>query len=404
MSKITQQSEQIMFTRPIFQLIYNRISEIRRFIQVLAGPRQVGKTTLAKQLMVKVSFPVIYASGDDPDWRGHDWIEQQWELARLKTKSYGEALLILDEVCKTPSWSEIVKKLWDEDTFNNVPLKVILLGSAPLLMQHGLTESLAGRFEIIPIMHWIFAEMQAAFGWTLEQYIFFGGYPGSASLIDDQSRWSNYVRDSLITTTISKDILLLTSIKKPALLRMLFQLGCEYSGQILSYQKMLGQLHDAGNTTTLAHYLRMLSDIGMLTGLEKITRGKITQRSSSPKLQVFNNALITAQANFTLHDAETNRDYWGRLVESAIGAHLLNSISGKKIELFYWREKNSEVDFILRQNHKIVALEIKSGRKVTTLSGIHAFKKIFPNAKSLLVGGQGMKIEEFLNMQIEDLF
>ena len=393
-----------MITRPIFQTIFNRINELRRFIQVLAGPRQVGKTTLVKQLIPKVNCPAIYASGDDPDWRGHAWIEQQWELARLQAKKGVTTLLILDEVQKTPGWSEVVKRLWDEDTYGNVPIKVLLLGSAPLLMQQGLTESLAGRFEIIPIMHWSFAEMQSAFDWSLEQYIFFGGYPGSAPLIGDQERWSNYVVDSLITTTISKDILLLTTIKKPALLRMLFQLGCEFSGQILSYQKMLGQLHDAGNTATLAHYLKLLGDISMLIGLEKFSRGVVTQRASSPKLQVFNNALITAQSSRAFHEAEMNRDYWGRLLESAIGAHLLNSAFGKKIEIFYWREKNSEVDFILQQDHKIIALEVKSGRNPTALPGINAFKKIFPTAKSLLIGAQGMKVEDFLRTPVEDLF
>ena len=382
--------------------LLNRLKEKRRFLQVLAGPRQVGKTTLARQVMLATKLPAHYASADEPSLRDRTWIEQQWDLARLKAKEgKAGALLILDEVQKVSDWSNVVKLLWDADTHAGVPLKVVLLGSAPLLIQSGLTESLAGRFELIPVPHWSFGEMHEAFGWNLEQYIFYGAYPGSAELIASPERWRRYVTDSLIETTISRDILLMTRVDKPALLRRLFHLGCAYSGQILSYQKMLGQLTDAGNTVTLAHYLDLLQGAGMVAGLSKYAHGIIRQRGSSPKLQVLNTALMTAQDSRIITEARRDGDYWGRLVESSVGAHLLNTSFGKDIELTYWRERSQEVDFILRQGKTITAIEVKSGRRPEALPGMEAFAKQFKPKRKLLVGGQGIPLDEFLSKPAE---
>ena len=377
--------------------LLKRLKEKRRFLQVLAGPRQTGKTTLARQVMEGSKLPSHYASADEPTLRDRTWVEQQWDAARLKAREHKTgALLVLDEVQKVLDWSEVVKRLWDADTHAGMPLRVVLLGSAPLLIQRGLTESLAGRFEIIPVPHWSFAEMREAFGWDLEQYIFYGAYPGSAELIAEAERWRRYVMDSLIETTISRDLLLLTRVDKPALLRRLFHLGCCYSGQILSYQKMLGQLTDAGNTVTLAHYLELLQGAGMVAGLSKYAHGLVRQRGSSPKLQVLNTALMTAQDNRTLAEARQNGDYWGRLVESCVGAHLFNTSYGTHIELTYWRERNQEVDFILQQGKTIVAIEVKSGRRREPLPGMEAFANRFKPKRKLLVGGQGIALEEFL--------
>jgi predicted AAA+ superfamily ATPase len=382
--------------------LLNRLKEKRRFLQVLAGPRQVGKTTLARQVMLATKLPAHYASADEPSLRDRTWIEQQWDLARLKAKEGKTgALLVLDEVQKVSDWSNVVKLLWDADTHAGMPLKVVLLGSAPLLIQSGLTESLAGRFELIPVPHWSFGEMREAFGWNLEQYIFYGAYPGSAELIASPERWRRYVTDSLIETTFSRDILLMTRVDKPALLRRLFHLGCAYSGQILSYQKMLGQLIDAGNTVTLAHYLNLLQGAGMVAGLSKYAYGIMRQRGSSPKLQVLNTALMTAQDSRIITEARRDGDYWGRLVESSVGAHLLNTSFGSDIELTYWRERSQEVDFILRRGKTITAIEVKSGRRPEALPGMEAFSKQFKPKRKLLVGGQGIPLDEFLSKPAE---
>jgi predicted AAA+ superfamily ATPase len=394
-----------MYHRPMYDTLVNRVQEPRRFIQVLAGPRQTGKTTLVHQVADDTPVPVHYASADEPTLQSRTWIEQQWETGRLLnagTKGKDGALLVLDEVQKVTGWSEVVKRLWDGDTRNNVSLKVLLLGSAPLLIQRGLTESLAGRFEIIPVTHWTYAEMREAFGWDLDRYIYFGGYPGAADLIGDWQRWSRYIIDSLIETTLSRDIMLLTRVDKPALLRRLFQLGCTFSGQILSYQKMIGQLQDAGNTTTLAHYLELLTGAGMLTGLQKFATRPVRERSSSPKLQVLNTALISAQSRLTFDEARKDREFWGRLVESAVGTHLINSAAGTGIELFYWRERGREVDFILRSGKTVVAIEVKSGSRKEGLPGMDAFDKAFQPKRKLLVGGDGILLEKFLLIPAAD--
>lgn len=216
-------------------------------------------------------------------------------------KSEGEALLVLDEAQKIPNWSDMIKFLWDEDTKNKTPLSVVILGSSPWLMQKGLTESLAGRFEVIPITHWSFDEMHDAFGWSLDHYVYFGGYPGAAPLSEerDSSRWIHYINDSIIETTISRDILLMSQVNKPILLRRLFQLGCNYSGQILAFNKILGELLDAGNTTTLAHYVGLLSGAGLLTGLLKFSKQAVGKKASIPKFAVFNTALQSAQSGMS---------------------------------------------------------------------------------------------------------
>jgi len=384
------------FKRPIFGSLLKRVQEKRRFIQVLAGPRQAGKTTLARQVMEDSGLPTQYVSADEPTLQDRTWLNQQWDIARMKISANKPALLIIDEIQKISGWSETVKRLWDEDTANNLPLRVLLLGSSPLLIQKGLTESLAGRFEIIHITHWDFNEMQTCFGFTLDQYIYFGGYPGAASLVSEPQRWSQYILDSLIETTISRDILLLTRIDKPALLRRLFHLGCQYSGQVLSYQKMVGQLQDAGNTTTLAHYLDLLAGAGLLTGLHKFSGKHVRQRGSSPKLLALNTGLISALSGLTYKQATSDREFWGRLTESAVGAHLVNSSKGKSIDVYYWLNRNREVDFVLSSGKYIVAIEVKSGTHKYTVKSLEDFCREFKVKRKLLVGEQGISLSEFL--------
>lgn len=371
-------------------------------MEVVAGPRQVGKSTLVQQVTDELSLPVRYVSADEPTLRGADWISQQWEAARLEVSGKAGAVLVLDEIQKIPAWSETVKRLWDEDTRKKRPLKVVLLGSAPLLIAHGLTESLAGRFEMLHLPHWSFAEMREAFGWNIDQYLTFGGYPGAAPLIRDPVRWSRYIADSLIETSIARDVLLLTRVDKPALLRRLFELACRYSGQILSYTKMLGQMQDAGNTTTLAHYLDLLAGAGMVCGLQKYAGDVARSRGSSPKLQVFNTALMTVTSGMSPEEAQSDREFRGRLVESAIGAHLANAVAVGKCELFYWRDRGQEVDFVVRSGSRLAAIEVKSGRAPQAHPGTEAFAAAFKVRRKLLVGDDGISVEDFLRRPVAD--
>ncbi len=386
------------FTRQQAATLASRLRETRHLIQVVAGARQVGKTTLVRQVLERGDQLRLYVSADEPTLRDATWLRTQWDAARDLAVQSGDvgAVLAVDEIQKVQNWSETVKRLWDEDTGNGVNLRLVVLGSAPLLLQNGLTESLAGRFEQLWLPHWSFSEMRDAFGLNVEQYLYFGGYPGAAPLLDDPDRWRRYILDALVETTIARDVLLLTRVDKPALLRRLFELGCRYSGQILSYNKMVGQLQDAGNTTTLAHYLDLLAGVGMLRGLPKYAGEAVRRRGSSPKFQVLNTALMTVQSGLSPTEARNDREYRGRLVESAVGAHLANAATAGECEVFYWRDRNREVDFVVRSGARLMAIEVKSGRAAGAMPGLAAFDEAFAPQRTLVVGGDGVPVDVFL--------
>jgi predicted AAA+ superfamily ATPase len=388
------------------ETLRDRLVGPRRHIQVVVGPRQVGKTTLVRWALGASGLPTHYATADDPGSLAEGWLRQQWELGRARAAANRRkgAVLAIDELQKLPNWSEQVKRLWDEDAAARCPLRVVALGSSPLLIQKGLTESLAGRFEAIRIPHWSFDEMRRAFKFDLDRFLVFGGYPGAAALVRDQARWAAYVRESLVDTTLNLDVLQLSRVDKPALLRRLFELACTHSGQQLSYQKMLGQLQDAGNTVTLAHYLRLLEAAGMVRGIEKYAGDMIRQRASSPKFQVLNTALTSALAGDEPRKLLASPDLRGRLVESAVGAHLANAAATGRCRLFYWRERNLEVDFVVERAGKVIAIEVKSGRRRDGLPGVGAFLKAYPKARTLLVGADGVAVEEFLLKPVEAWF
>jgi uncharacterized protein len=391
------------YRRPVYEAILARAHEPRRFLQVLAGPRQVGKTTLARQVMDAVGVPAHFASADDPTLRDAGWLAVQWQIGRARARDGGRAggLLVLDEIQKVPDWSEWVKRFWDEDSASTVPLRVMLLGSAPLLVQRGVTESLAGRFELIRVTHWSFAEMRDAFGWDLDRYLYFGGYPGAADLIGDEERWARYVLDALVETSLSRDVLLLSRVDKPALLRRLFQLGCQRSGEVVSYTQMLDELPGVGNTTTLAHYLELLAGSGMLTGLPKYTGGELRQRASSPKLLALNSALIAATGSSPFDSVQTDGALRARLAVSAVGAHLAAELPTGG-SLHYWREGQRGVDYVVvpgRARDAAVERPVAIELRLSVGSGgggLAAFASLYPGARQLIVGDGGVPLETFL--------
>lgn len=385
-----------------------RLQEPRRFLQVVAGPRQVGKTTLVSQALAALQaakpdqrIAQHSVSADNPGLVGAAWLRTHWETARSLATQAGASILVLDEVQKLPNWTAEVKRLWDEDTQAARDVRVVVLGSAPLLIARGLTESMAGRFELTRLGHWTYAEMQQAFDFTLNQYIYYGAYPGAAPLIGDPQRWAAYVRDALIETTISKDVLMMSPVQKPALLRRVFDLACRYSAQELSYQKMLGQLLEAGNTTTLAHYLQLLEGAGMVCGLQKYSGQTLRQRGSSPKLQVFNTALMGAMAlsdGFDLPRLRATPALWGRLTESAVGAELLArhlTHNSTHPLIHYWRNASNEVDFVVQQEDELFALEVKSGLNQGNTQGLDAFCKLYPTSRPLVLGTGGVDLQSW---------
>ena len=385
-----------MYKRDLTILISRRLQEPRRFVQVITGPRQVGKTTAIQQVLDELSMPSHYAAADLPAPPATEWIAQQWELARMRAPAGAPAVLVLDEVQRVSHWSIEVKRLWDEDTRRKRRLHVVILGSSALLVQRGLEESLAGRFELIRCPHWSWTECRDAFGWSLEQYVYFGGYPGAATLIGDEPRWRQYVREALIETAISKDLLLLNRVDKPALLRQLFVLACEYGGQVLSYQKILGQLADAGHTETLATYQHLLESAFLLRGLSKWSGSAVRRRGSSPKWLPLSTGLITALGSQSFAEWRAQPQQWGRLVEVTVGAHLVNQGTGQGIEVFYWREGHEEVDFVVRRGARVTAIEVKSGSRRLAQPGLAALTKRYATAKTLTVGSPELSLQRFL--------
>ena len=399
------------YIRKQYHTLKARIQEPRRFMQVLAGPRQVGKSTLVGQVLQKVPIPYSVEVADAIDPKDRDWIRRVWEGARTTMTLRGEAerLLVIDEIQKIDNWSEVVKREWDEDTRKHLNLKVVLLGSSRLLLKRGLTESLAGRFELIRLGHWSYQEMHDAFGVTLDEYIYFGGYPGAAHMIGDEKRWRKYIKDSLVAPVIEKDVLMTSNIYKPALMKQLFELGCGYSAEILSLTKLMGQLQDAGNVTTLASYLEILDQCALLTGLQKYANDDARKRGSIPKYQVYNNALLTAYKGRSFLTDRTDTTRWGRWVESTIGVHLLGMAEEADYQVYYWREparnkadKDKEVDFIIVNDGEVTAIEVKSGRRGMN-SGLPVFVEAFHPGKSFVVGSGGVSLEDFLRCDIEAL-
>lgn len=399
------------YIRKQYHTLKVRIQEPRRFMQVLAGPRQVGKSTLVGQVLQDISIPYSLEVADAVEPKDSDWIRRVWEGARTTMMLRGESerLLVIDEIQKIDNWSEMVKREWDEDTRKHVNLKVVLLGSSRLLLKRGLTESLAGRFELIRLGHWSYQEMHDAFGVTLDEYIYFGGYPGAAHMIGDEKRWRKYIKDSLVAPAIEKDVLMTSNIYKPALMKQLFELGCGYSAEILSLTKLMGQLQDAGNVTTLASYLEILDQCALLTGLQKYANDDARKRGSIPKYQVYNNALLTAYKGRSFQTDRTDTMIWGRWVESAVGTHLLSMAEEADYQVYYWREsakgkgeKDMEVDFIIVNDGEVTAIEVKSGRRGMN-SGLPFFREAFHPKKSFVVGSGGVSLEDFLRCDIEVL-
>jgi len=369
------------------------------------GARQIGKSTVVRQVLGDLVLPYRFFSADNVPATNGLWIADCWNAVRslMKVNGWLCCVLVIDEIQKIQNWSEAVKKEWDDDTANGRDIRVLLLGSSRVLLERGMSESLAGRFEEIRMSHWSYGEMRDCFGFTLDQYMFYGGYPGAASLVSDDDRFQQYIQSSIIDATINKDILMDTPISKPALLRQTFELGAAYSGEILSFTKMLGSLQDAGNTSTLAGYVNLLNDSGLLCGLQKFSIDMARRRASIPKFQVYNNALKRVFIPNSFEQAVSDRKEWGRIFESGVGAYLVSQAFVNRFEVFYWRDRNEEVDFILRKQGKIVAVEVKSNAEKNT-SGLEAFKNKFRPSLSLVVGDGGMAAEDFMTMDIRALF
>ena len=421
----------IEFRREQVGTLIQRLSERPKSVIAIFGPRQTGKTTAVLQALSSIEqesryvamepsygsaeMPSTQAERGPPGGGSTGWppaaprpdaryLADAWRYCRHQAmRSPRGFVLVLDEIQRIDGWSEVVKGLWDADRREGCPLHVVLLGSAPLLMQGGLNESLAGRFEPIQSPHWSFAEMSAAFGLSLDEYVYFGGYPGTAARIGDPERWGNYVRSALIGPAVEHDVLSMVRVDKPELLKRLFDLSARYSGQQVSYNKLLGHLQEAGNTTTLTRYLELLARVGMIAGLPKLTNRPTSTKAPTPKLNVLNTALMSAVCGYSFDEARADRSHWGRLVESCVGAHILNTASSRT-QIKYWRDKGHEVDFVLQRGPHLVGVEVKSGQAPVEVRGLAEFERRFQPARTVVVGDSGVPLHEFLALPPDHWF
>ncbi|HNR10724.1 MAG TPA: ATP-binding protein [Nitrosomonas europaea] len=360
-----------LFQRPFVAQLAHRLDGMQPLIQVLTGPRQVGKTTGVRQLMAQCSYPQHYANADDMLVSDRSWLLEQWQQALLLGEG---ALLVVDEIQKVVNWPETIKALWDAQPGR---LRVLLLGSSALQIQSGVTESLAGRFELLRVHHWTFAELHAAFGYDLPRYLAFGGYPGAVVLEYDPDRWYAYMKDAIVEAVIGKDILQSRKVANPALFRQAFEILCAYPAQEISYTKLLGQLQDKGNTDLVKYYIELYGGAFLLHALQKYSPKTWLARSSSPKMLPACPALYSMVAGV---DVMRSTEQRGRAFELVVGAELMQ-LPG---QVFYWRERNDEVDFVYQYRERLYAIEVKSGRKKSA-RGLDAFCAQEPKALRVIV-------------------
>ena len=397
----------MQYERQHLAILKSRMAEPRRRMQIIMGPRQVGKSTLVYQFCDGLDTPYDFFSADGVGRFDTTWIPNHWQEARMKMDLHGdkEHIIIIDEVQKIFGWSEQVKKEWDEDTRNKRNLKVILLGSSRVLLQKGLDESLEGRFEPIKMGFWEWNEMRDAFGFTMLQYIYFGGFPGLAPDIHDEDRWRNLMEDSIITPILTRDILEIEEIRNPALLRQVFELACMESARELSLTKMQGTMN-SGTVPTIKNYLNILDQTMTVKPLQKYAPSVVKEKNSVPKMQVFNSAFRNRYGLFSYEEAVANPTEWGRQVESAVGAHLANRSLLDGFELLYWRDEHKkECDYVLKKGQALVAIEVKSSSADDT-SGFEKFKELYGEhlTAALIVGPEGLPLEDFFEMDLKQLF
>ena len=396
-----------MYQRRHLNILKSRMAEPRRRMQIVMGPRQVGKSTLVGQFTEGISVPFDFFAADGVNRFDSSWIPNKWQQVRMRMDIHSEQehILIIDEVQKIRGWSEQVKKEWDEDSRSHRNLKVILLGSSRLLLQKGLEESLEGRFETIKMGYWDWQEMHEAFGFSMDEYVYFGGFPGLAPDIQDEDRWRNLMEDSIISPILTRDILEIEEIRNPALLRQVFELACIESAKELSLTKMQGTMN-SGTVPTIKNYLDILNKSMIVQPLQNYSPSRVKEKQSVPKMQVFNNAFRNRFGTFSFDEARVDPAEWGRLVESAVGAHLANRAMTDDYELFYWRnERRQECDYVLRKGQALVAIEVKSGSVDKTV-GFEKFKERFADkvTAAFIVGPHALPLDDFFIMDLKSVF
>lgn len=328
--------------------------------QILSGPRQVGKTTLLGEIAAEWAGQAIYAPADAPETSLSGWWENLWSKAeRLTVRRMG--VLLIDEIQGLPDWSRLLKSKLDYIKRRRIPLHVVVSGSSALQLGLGTRETMAGRFERLRLLHWPARELMQRFqisaGAGVEQVVRFGSYPGAVALLPDYARWRDYIKDSIVEPAIGRDVLMMEAIRKPALLRQVFAVCVGHPAEIISIQKLCGQLTERGALDTVAHYLHILEEACLVAAVPKYSLKVVRQRAAPPKLVILNNALLSVTGAQTPPRAGRDPERWGRWVENACIALAWNAGQNP----CYWRTEPLETDMVLDGSWGRWAVEIKTG-------------------------------------------
>ncbi len=349
----------------------DKLSRYPHLVQVLIGPRQVGKTTsIIAFLKQHYADGFHYYNSEEHFQSSNQWVQECWYKAQKQNK-----VLVIDEVQKIPDWAQVIKAMWDQQQLSGRKIKCIVLGSSSLSIQKGLSESLAGRFMLTQAFHWNYTESKEGYNLSWEEYLEIGGYPGAYPMRENLSDWQNYVKNSLVQAVIEKDILLNHTVKSPALFRQCFEILTSYPAQEISYTKLLGQLQNKGNTDLIKHYLSLFEGAFLIKQLSKFSAGKIRQKASSPKIIPLCPAFYYMQTLSALTSKEK-----GRIFELIVGMALLRS----GYEMFYWRDGQYEVDYVLKFGKNLWAIEVKSGQSKKA-NGLLRFNQLYPDAKMVMI-------------------
>jgi predicted AAA+ superfamily ATPase len=358
-------------------------------IQLLTGPRQVGKTTLLLDLAEHLGEAAHYVAADDPQAGLPGFWERVWTEAETRASRGGGALFI-DEIQHIADWAARIKAQYDRLRRRKIRLHVVATGSSALRLGAGSRESLAGRFERLTLTHWsaltLMERFKLAPSASTLLTVRLGSYPGSLQFQNDIPRWRAYVRDSIIEPAIGKDVLALGVVRRPGLLRQIFAVAISMPAQIVSLQKLQGQLHDRGALETVAHYLALLEEAYLVAPLRKFGAREHRQRAAPPKLVALNNALPSALHPQGPPDPSREPARFGSWVENACLAFAWNS--GQRVT--YWREEPLEVDGIIDGSWGAWAVEVKTGAfDSSQLRGLLEFCRRHPRYRPLVVTAPG---------------
>jgi predicted AAA+ superfamily ATPase len=355
-------------------------------IQLLAGPRQVGKTTLLLEIAEALGRRALYAAADAPEAALPGFWERLLARAEDVAAAEGRAVVLLDEAHLLHDWAGHLKGIWDRFRRRRTPVHVVATGSSSLHLAAGSRESLAGRFERITLAHWSASSIADAFHLAPEDaaelLVRMGSYPGAYPLRQDVPRWSAYVRDAILEPAIGRDILALAAVRRPALLRQVFAVAASSPAQIVSLQKIQGQLQDAGAIETVAHYLALLEEAFLVAPIPKFSVRTARRRAAPPKLVTLNNALVAVMDPQGIAQAGRDPGRFGSWVENACLAHAWSS--GQRVS--YWREEPLEVDGVLEGSWGSWAIEVKTGAfRPSELEGLLELVRRHPGLRPLVV-------------------